>query len=157
MKEIRIGNTINITWNLTVHGAVIEELDLMLQRNEPLRKVKNIPFTLDGNALKFEHDGVAQKECGVYSYSLWANYGKPDQAVIDTCPAYKLIPRDCGELDTDNQIVMNALIIGISNQELKNRVEYLESLLKDITGPVELSDGQGVVLLSDGNFLKFIQ
>ena len=113
MKEIRIGNTLSITWNLTVHGAVIEELDLMLQRNEPLRKVKNIPFTIDGNALKFEHDGVAQKECGVYSYTLWANYGKPDQAVIDTCPAYKLIPRDCGDLETDNQIVMNSLIIGV--------------------------------------------
>lgn len=113
MKEIRIGNTINITWNLTVKGAVLSELDLMLQRNEPLRQVRNIPFTFEGNALKFGHEGAEQRQCGVYSYTLWANYGKADQAVVDARNAYVLVPRSGGELDTDTEVVMNALIIGV--------------------------------------------
>lgn len=117
----RIGNTYNITWEIQTDGVSLDDLDLMLRRNEPLKKVDNIPFTIKGNSISFIHQGNEQKVCGLYSYSLFVNYNKENQAVVDSCEGYDLVASSCLEdiddniLDIQDEILLtsNTLLIGV--------------------------------------------
>lgn len=121
MVNKRIGNTLNISWSVKTEDDInIEELDLMLQRREPLKTVSNIPFSIiDGNTLIFRHEGKDQKNCGKYTYSLWANFGKNNQAVVDSCDGYNLVASTClecgnGSLDVEEDIKLSTVVLVVN-------------------------------------------
>lgn len=117
MINKRIGNTLNITWHVKTENEIsLEDLDLMLQRREPMKTVSNIPFTIVDGELKFRHEGKEQKNCGKYTYTLWANFGKKNQAVVDSCDGYNLVPSTCLEggdavLDIEEDIKLRTVVL----------------------------------------------
>lgn len=120
MVNKRIGNTLNISWSVkTEDGINIEELDLMLQRREPMKTVSNIPFSIVGGQLIFRHEGKDQKICGKYTYTLWANFGKKNQAVVDSCDGYNLVPCTCredrdGNLNVEESIKLTTVVLVVN-------------------------------------------
>lgn len=83
----------------------------MLQRNEPMKKVMHIPFTIeDGNTLVFRHEGKDQKSCGIYTYTLYANYAGDSQGVVDSCNGVELVPSSCQAGGEDSNISIDDVI-----------------------------------------------
>lgn len=160
MNKYRIGNTYNISWQINADGVQLSDLDLMLRRNEPVKSVDNIPFTIDGDVLKFVHQGIDQKLCGKYTYTLFVNYGKENQAAVDSCAGYVLVPSSClvSGGDSDIQVVeeihlssqtmligvegKSAYQVAVENGFVGTEQEWLASLKPTVTIRVDDTTGQ---------------
>lgn len=106
MRKIRIGKDIEIKWTILTNGETTSLLgrDLRLEmyltvREEP----KQIPFTVEsGNILKFTIKGTEQENLGKYTLTLWENYKKDGQTILDACNAFELVKTTCDENDELN-------------------------------------------------------
>lgn len=133
MENKRIGNTLVIRWQIkVVTSQNLSEYELTLVRNEPNRKVNNIPFEIEnGDTLVFKHEGMEQKVCGQYSYSLYVNFDKASQSVVDSCDGYYLSQRSCGEecdeecgtLNIENEINLKSVILMVEGVPGKSAYE----------------------------------
>lgn len=99
MKKIRIGKDIQVKWTILTNGKS-EDLsgrDLTLFLFDPLKYSRQIPFEVSANVISFTVRGTEQRRSGVYSLSLWENYGGIGQSVVDCCEAFQLVSVTCQE------------------------------------------------------------
>lgn len=100
MRKIRIGKDIHFTWQILTNGEPIplDGRDLRLILKNPLRTNIELPFSISqGNRLKFTYYGTDHTNLGVYSLTLWENYGKDGQTAVDMCEAFRLVATTCEE------------------------------------------------------------
>lgn len=99
MKKIRIGKDLQVKWTILTNGKS-EDLsgrDLTLFLFDPLKYSRQISFDVSENVISFTVRGAEQRRSGVYSLSLWENYGGIGQSVVDCCEAFQLVPVTCQE------------------------------------------------------------
>lgn len=102
MKSYRIGQEITVRWAILSSGEPrpLAGRDLKLVLHSPRYADHQIDnFTIDGNVVEFNITPDMAKMTGVYSLTLWENYGKPRQTAVDSCRAFELVPTTC---DIDN-------------------------------------------------------
>lgn len=99
MKKIRIGKDLQVKWTILTNGKS-EDLsgrDLTLFLFDPLKYSRQIQFEVSANVISFTVRGTEQRRSGVYSLSLWENYGGIGQSVVDCCEAFQLVTVTCQE------------------------------------------------------------
>lgn len=102
MKKIRIGKDVGIKWTITTNGVSesLQDRDLTLFIVTPIKERISMNFTIHGDSNNEIHSvfrGVAQKLVGEYGLTLWENFGKDGQTVVDACSAFKLVSTTCEE------------------------------------------------------------
>lgn len=124
MNNIRIGKDIAISWTITTNG-VEESLagrDLRLVIRTPMRERVEMEFSIQGannNEVYAVFRGVDQKVTGIYSLTLWENFGKDGQTVVDYCDAFALVGTTCEETRSEpNNITTETVDLGTGNLEV---------------------------------------
>ena len=122
MMKIRIGNNVSIRWQVTTNGEVTplsgRNLALMLS----IGSLQPFPLdfsVIDTNVIAATYHGIDQRYVGVYSLTLWEDYGTEAQSVVDHCDAFELVPCSCDEESADDLSdssieVTSNLVIGIA-------------------------------------------
>lgn len=145
MKRIRIGKDIKIVWKILTNlkPLSLEEKDIRLVLTTPLGRKSDLPFHVSNDIVHSSYPGILQKETGVYKLTLWVNYGKPGQSVVDNSMAFKIVSSTCQEPEQDinpeetvtacgNLIVGvtgdSAYEIAVRNGFVGSEKEWLESL-----------------------------
>lgn len=99
MRKIRIGRDITIKWTLTTNGAAVglEGRDLTLMAKSAMTPEVELPKVVVGNTITATFAGTEQTAVGVYTLTLYENYGKSKQNVIDACDVFELVGCSCYE------------------------------------------------------------
>lgn len=120
MKKIRIGKDIHITWEILTNGEpqTLEGRELKLVLTNPLRQMVDVPFSVSENVIEASIYGKSQKHLGIYSLTLWENYGLIGQTAVDACKAFQLVPYTCMEGDSDNGLDTETVDLQTGNLEL---------------------------------------
>lgn len=104
----------------------------------PLMTKYRLDFQVTENVIETKLKGIDQRIIGFYTLTLWMNYGKDGQNVVDYCKAFELVPLTCmegGEADNtlqietiDIQSIFDVGVDGLSAYEiaLKNGFEGTE-------------------------------
>lgn len=93
MKSIRVGKDIEVRWPILTNGQEIalEGRDLTLFARLPTWAEVRVNFTAEDNVAIFIIPGVEQEFTGTYSFTMWENYGKDGQTMVDCCDAFRLV------------------------------------------------------------------
>lgn len=93
MEYIRIGKDFTIRWPILTNSEPepLEGRDLKLYLNTPSKKQVEIPFAVDDITIVVRINPTLQVDLGPYSFTLWENYGKDGQTVVDSCKAFCLV------------------------------------------------------------------
>lgn len=141
MRKIRIGKDIVLKWALfdtEENPFDLSGRDLTLMLVTPLMTKHRLDFQVTENVIETKLKGIDQRIIGVYTLTLWLNYGKDGQNVVDYCKAFELVPLTCmegGEADNtlqvetiDIQSIFDVGVDGLSAYEiaLKNGFEGTE-------------------------------
>lgn len=99
MKKIRIGKDFTLEWPILTNGdpVPLEGRDLLLELHSPYGSVRQIPFEVKGIDVLARIEPNMQAATGVYSLTLWENYGKDGQTVVDSCDGFQLVDNTCKE------------------------------------------------------------
>lgn len=102
MQSFRIGKTLKIRWAILSGGAPepLAGRDLTLEISSGNRVRMILPFVADGNVAVFCYQGRDQRFTGSYTVTMWENYAKEGQTVVDRCDAFALVGRSCEETRT---------------------------------------------------------
>lgn len=102
MQSFRIGKTLKIRWAILSGGAPepLAGRDLTLEISSGNRVRMILPFVADGNVAVFYYQGRDQRFTGSYTVTMWENYAKEGQTVVDRCDAFALVPSSCEETRT---------------------------------------------------------
>lgn len=99
----RIGKDMTIRWEILTNGKVVSlagrDLRLELVNIEDRRMLN---FTIDGNMIVASWLASEQKCTGTYSLTLWQNYGKSGQTVVDSSDYICLVRNSNQENDDTN-------------------------------------------------------
>lgn len=100
-RHIRIGKDLKIRWPILTNGNAVplEGRDLKLILRTPTSNELPMAFVSSENVAEFTFRGVEQTRVGRYSLTMWENYGKDGQTVVDYCDAFTLVARSCEESD----------------------------------------------------------
>lgn len=100
-RHKRIGKDLKIRWPILTNGDAVplEGRDLKLVLRTPTSNELPMAFITSGNVAEFTFRGVEQTRVGRYSLTMWENYGKDGQTVVDYCDAFTLVARSCEESD----------------------------------------------------------
>lgn len=106
MRKIRIGKDIEIRWTILTNGSAksLVGRDLKLHVVSPFYAPRELPISIcadNPNVLESVFRGVDHKETGKYRITLWENFGKDGQTVVDYCDAFALVSTTCEESDAD--------------------------------------------------------
>lgn len=104
MNKIRIGKDFDVRWSILTNGEVIDLAgrDLLLEVYPPFHEKIVLPFNIEGNTIIANISPDIQTSAGVYSLTLWENYGKDGQTAVDSCQAFALVSSSCAESDDSN-------------------------------------------------------
>lgn len=124
IPNIRIGNTIELSWSILTNGAALPlDVSVLTLFIETPRKTKiQLEFRVDGNIVKATYQGSEQKMVGVYNALLYRHYGERNQSVVDTT-AFNLVARsDSGNPANDmvhEQVVISTadIILGAKGDD----------------------------------------
>lgn len=157
MKKIRIGKDINLRWEILTNGEKVslENRDLKLELVTPLRTRIDLPFVTSFNIIEAKYRGVDQKQYGTYRMTLWENYQKDNQTVVDCCNAFQLVGSTCEENDGTSGIDVNTYVdLGTSNFEVLSKnglysksVKYIETLTQEEYDAIEVKDEQTLYIV----------
>lgn len=102
MNSFRIGKTLKIRWAILSGGAPesLAGRDLTLEISSGNRVRTTLSFVADGNVAVFYYQGRDQRFTGTYTVTMWENYAKEGQTVVDRCDAFALVPSSCEETRT---------------------------------------------------------
>lgn len=102
MQSFRIGKTLKLRWAILSGGAPepLAGRDLTLEISSGNRVRTILPFVADGNVAVFYYQGRDQRFPGTYTVTMWENYAKEGQTVVDRCDAFALVPSSCEETRT---------------------------------------------------------
>lgn len=123
MKDIRIGKDILIRWSILTNKQprTLAGRDLRLECHKPDHTTLNVEFSHNGNIAEFTIRGIDQTRPGKYSFTMWENFGKPGQSVVDCCNAFKLVRTTCEESGADNEGMDTETVdLETSNMEVLN-------------------------------------
>lgn len=120
MKKIRIGKDITVRWQVKTNGE-----DMPLTGRDLRLEVLNsygsreLPFTVENvNVVMFTIPGKEQRHPGRHSFTLWENYNKPGQTVVDSCDGVELVPVTCMEGGSTNGLDIEEVELATSSLEL---------------------------------------
>lgn len=98
--KIRRGKDIIIRLSVLTNGKEesLHGRNLILQLVTPLKDIINLDFTIvEENIISSYFEGIKQKCYGRYSITLWENFGRKGQTVMDICDAFELVSKTCYE------------------------------------------------------------
>lgn len=157
MKKIRIGKDINLRWEILTNGEAItlEGRDLKLVLINPLNAKTELDFSVNFNIIEARYKGTDQQRLGTYRMTLWENYQKDNQTVVDCCNAFQLVGSTCEENDGTSGIDVNAYVdLGTSNLEVLSKnglysksVKYIETLTQEEYDAIEVKDEQTLYIV----------
>lgn len=106
MKEKRIGNDINVRWQVFQGDMpfMLEGKDVKLYLRTPYAKVKARDYIIVGNEVRWTFYGKDQTNIGKYSLVLVVNEDKEGMVTTDACDFVKLVACSCktGGMDDKN-------------------------------------------------------
>ena len=102
MNSYRIGKTLKVRWPILTNGQPdpLDGRDLTLEISSGNRVRTTLSFVADGNVAVFYYQGRDQRFTGTYTITMWENYAKEGQTVVDRCDAFALVPSSCEETRT---------------------------------------------------------
>lgn len=120
MKRYRIGKTLEIRWPILTNKEPLplagRDLKLVVKLGQFYQK--ELSFAPDGNVAIFSFQGSDQSFLGVYRLTLWENFGKGRQTVVDCCDAFELVATTNDEcVESDDNLEINVLELGSGNLE----------------------------------------
>ena len=120
MKKIRIGKDIAVRWPILTNGAPepLAGRDLTLFIRSQYQVAKQLDFSTEENVVVFTLAGTGQQTLGTYSLTLWENYGKAGQSVVDCCEAFALVACTCEEEPGDAALDAETVDLASSSIEL---------------------------------------
>lgn len=141
MRKIRIGKDIVIKWTILTNGEAVslEDRNLKLFIIDNFGYKKELEYSVSGNNVESLFKGIEQKRIGTYRLTLWENYQKENQSVVDYCDAFRLVGTTCEENDDVSGIQTKAIInLEASNFEIisKNgiyspQIRYIHTLTQE--------------------------
>lgn len=148
MVKIRIGKNVGIRWRITTNGedVSLEGRNLTLFIRHPYMQQKQLDMrVINGNVVAAVFRGVEQHHIGVYTLTLYEDYGLDTQNITDRCDAFELVLCSCEELTTgdlsttDIEVLVSDYIAGVEGLSayevaVKNgfdgsEAEWLDSLV----------------------------
>lgn len=148
MAKIRIGKNVGIRWRITTNGedVPLEGRNLTLFIRHPYMQQKQLDMrVVDGNVVAAVFRGVEQHYVGVYTLTLYEDYGLDTQNITDRCDAFELVRCSCEELTTgdlsttDIEVLVSDYIAGVEglsayevavkNGFVGSEAEWLDSLV----------------------------
>ena len=152
MKDIRIGNDILVTWELSRNGEIfsLEGKAVSVYLKSAFERTKLTDFTVSGNIVFWTFFGKDQKRNGIYSLELVINEGSNGMITTDACDFVRLVSCSCklqGGEDAPN--------VETESIELTSTLEYVaggmseEEVLNLLDGKVDKVEGLG---LSEENY-----
>ena len=95
--EIRKGNTIVIKWQVLTNGQPLDlkgrNLKIFITSATTCQEV--LHYETEGNIIIFKVEGKSLMPAAKYDLTLYENYGKPNQAIVDACNAFTLVNKSC--------------------------------------------------------------
>jgi len=177
LQKIRIGKDIYIEWFILSNGYPfsLEGKELKLEMTNPAMKKTVLPINVSNNIVRARYSAKEQKYTGIYSLTLWENFGKFGQTCIDNCKAFQLVSRTCQESSCGEEqcVTLNGnLFVGVRGEsayEIALRLgftgsekEWVESLKgeKGETGNViypkfEINDDMELIVVSTETEKRF--
>lgn len=109
MEKIRIGKDFTLEWTILTNGQPISLAgrNLRLEMHTPSRKSIDMPFTIDVTRVNVRISPDKQPSLGVYTFTLWENYGKDGQTMVDSCDAFQLVDNTCKENPSECECASN--------------------------------------------------
>ena len=98
MKRFRIGNDIQVTWNVLKNGnpAELDGKTITLFLTHPRGREEIKEFSVSGNKISLVVDGLSQVVLGKYTLTIDARYTTGSRYLIqDKCNAFELVGRTC--------------------------------------------------------------
>ena len=94
---IRRGNTIVVRWSVLTNGEAmsLEGRDLRIFISSTAMRHEVTDYAIEGHEITFKWEGTEQRHAGRYDLTLYENYGKANQSVVDACNAFTLVERSC--------------------------------------------------------------
>jgi hypothetical protein len=157
MKDIRIGNDINVKWSIFGDGApyILEGKDVSLSLCTPFGKRKAEGFSIVGNQITWTFAGKDQSRTGKYSLELVVNADKEGQVTTDACNFVNLVNCSCkvGGADEANvttesiELTSELGFLPYDDTEIRNEIKKKQDALvsgkniKTINGESILGEG----------------
>ena len=149
MKSYRIGKDITNRLHVLTNGKdePLNDRELSLQLVDPHGCKKFVDFSIEDGLIIFTYYGIKQKILGQYGLSLWENYGKHGQTVVDCNDAFFLVPDTSLEGGTDPEGLdteVNDLTIDISTGVRGNDGVGINDIIfnPDFSMTITKTDGQ---------------
>ena len=148
MIKKRIGKDLTFRWSILTNGDAkpLDGRDFRLELKTPRRDVRVLDFSIDGIKIIFRITPDIQEATGVYSLTLWENYGKDGQTVVDICKAFQLVDCTskesacgCGDSNIDVDCVelsVGDIEVGMTQQQ-GTPIEVDDALSTTSTNPVQ--------------------
>lgn len=162
MQSIRVGKDIEVRWPILTNGQEIalEGRDLTLFARLPTWAEVRVDFTAEDNVAIFIIPGVEQEFTGTYSFTMWENYGKDGQTMVDCCDAFRLVDATCMEGDVKGlnmgtvELPPSNIVLGVPGPRGYSAYEIYKQYHpeSDITeeeyarNPVDAADGAFVAI-----------
>ena len=150
MKDIRIGNDINVKWSIFGDGApyILEGKDVSLYLCTPFGKRKVEGFAIVGNQITWTFAGKDQSRTGKYSLELVVNADKEGQVTTDACNFVNLVNCSCkvGGADESNveiesiELTSELGFLPYDDAELREAIATLERKKVDKVEGLGLSE-----------------
>lgn len=161
MKDIRIGNDINVKWSIFGDDApyILEGKDVSLYLCTPYGKRKAEGFSIVGNQITWTFAGKDQSRTGKYSLELVVNADKEGQVTTDACNFVNLVNCSCkvGGADEANvttesiELTSELGFLPYDDTEIRNEIKKKQDALisgeniKTINGQSLLGEGDIVI------------
>lgn len=168
MKDIRIGNDINVKWSIFGDDApyILEGKDVSLYLCTPYGKRKVEGFAIVGNQITWTFAGKDQSRTGKYSLELVVNADKEGQVTTDACNFVNLVNCSCkvGGADEANvttesiELTSELGFLPYDDTEIRNEIKKKQDALvsgkniKTINGQSLLGEGNIVIEGSGGSY-----
>lgn len=98
IAEVRIGNTIDIEWDITDdrdNKVALNKDELTLILETPRKRRIKMNFEVEGSTVLSVYQGRDQRELGAYRLMLYGNYNKDGQWIVDAI-GFVMIPMGVG-------------------------------------------------------------
>ena len=154
MKNVRIGNDINIAWSILKKGEPfnLEGLKSKLYLKDMYGK-RPINFTIQGNVIFLTFKGADQKHTGKYSLEFVINEGEHGMITTDACNFVNLVFCDCKADDEGDDISIStefgfvAIIVDNELSETSENAVSNKPVAKAINSiPVQHGEGLNSII-----------
>ena len=139
MKNIRIGNDIRISWNITRDGLAypLDGLDIKVYLGSPFGKTEIKDYTIKGNQILWTYYGKDQKYIGKHSLILVVNEDENGMMSTDKCNFVNLVQHTCNadgaddeNVTTENVDLASDIVFGTyDDTELRNLISEKQDAL----------------------------